>query len=189
MKKGFMKRGFKRKGFIKRGFIKRVNEEHLIKKGISIKNSMKKVLWKVLRVSWTVWRWVWRRVFYEKGFTTRVYEGGFYEERIYEQGFYEHELYKERDYEERFIIIMYSHKDMGSLFNNVTNHKWMNKEIFHQRRNFWRRVLWRKVSRRVTVHFVERQIKWTLPSTSDARPGVDDHLQLVVFDTPINFPW
>ncbi len=44
MKKGFMKRGFKRKGFIKKGFIKRVNEEHLIKKGISIKNSMKKVL-------------------------------------------------------------------------------------------------------------------------------------------------
>ena len=27
-----------------------------------------------------------------------------------------------------------------------------------------------------------------LPSTSDARPEVNDHLQRVVFDTPSNFP-
>ena len=52
----------------------------------------------------------------------------------------------------------------------------------------------RRLSRHTFVGWRNRNIyniiiePSTLPSTSDARPGVNDHLQHVVFYTPSNFP-
>ena len=44
------------------------------------------------------------------------------------------------------------------------------------------------VGERGTDSDEERDEEAALPSTSDARPEVNDHLQRVVFDTPSNFP-